>query len=228
MTDQQNIVVAIDGHSSCGKSTLAKQLSQHFNFLYIDTGAMYRCVTLYFLNHSIDIEEEAQIQDALDSINIHFEKQEGIQHVFLNNEDVSEAIRTPKISAFVSEVAAISEVRKKLVQQQKEYSQRSNLIMDGRDIGTVVYPNAQLKFYLTASELIRAKRRHKELIDKGIDIDFEAVMANIHKRDFIDSTREDSPLKKATDAVTLDNTDMNHDEQFEFARKLIQDILDNL
>jgi len=225
MTDHQNIVVAIDGHSSCGKSTLAKQLSIHFSFLYIDTGAMYRCVTLYFLTNNIDFSDTAQVEASLSKINIRFEKSKEGQIVYLNEVDVSDQIRIPEISDQVSEVAAISAVRKKLVEQQQKYAYQSNLIMDGRDIGTVVYPKANLKLFLTASELVRAKRRHLELLNKGIQISMEDVLANIHKRDFIDSTREDSPLKQAHDAIVLDNTDLDEAEQFEFARKRIEGVL---
>ncbi len=225
MDQTSHLIVAIDGFSSCGKSTLAKQLAQHFKFLYIDTGAMYRCVTLYFQQHKIDLDVRPQVEKALEEIHIRFDHKGDQQKVILNDVDVSDEIRTPQVSDLVSEVAALSVVRKKMVLQQKSYAKDSNLIMDGRDIGTVVYPHAQLKIFLTASELIRAKRRLKELLEKGIEITLEEVMMNIHKRDFIDSTREDSPLTQAEDAIVIDNTDLTEEEQFDKVCQMIEGLL---
>jgi len=226
MTDQKNHIVAIDGHSSCGKSTLAKQLAEHFDYLYVDTGAMYRCITLLLQEKSITLDNSARIQELLHNIKIYFKKIENKQHTFINGRDVTSEIRYPKVSDLVSEVAAISSIRKKMVEQQRIYGEESSIIMDGRDIGTVVFPNAQLKIFLTASPEIRALRRHKELLKKGIEISLESVAENLQKRDHIDSTRADSPLKKAMDAVVIDNSDLNLDEQFELVKGLIQKSLD--
>jgi len=196
-TESNKIIVAIDGHSSCGKSTLAKQLADHFNFLYVDTGAMYRCITLLIQENNIALAESEAIDSLLFNNKIYFKKIDNIQHTYINGRDVTEIIRSPKVSDWVSEVAAVSAIRKKMVEQQRIYGTEDNIIMDGRDIGTVVFPNAGLKIFLTASPEIRAQRRHKELLDKGIEISLEEVAENLNKRDHIDSTREDSPLKKA-------------------------------
>lgn len=226
MSENKNIIVAIDGHSSCGKSTLAKQLADHFHFIYIDTGAMYRCVTLLILEQNISLTDHSAIEKLMFNTKIYFKKEDGKQHTFLNGRNVTEQIRDPKVSNLVSEVAAISQIRSKLVEQQRIYAIEDNLIMDGRDIGTVVYPDADLKIYLTASEEIRAKRRYAELLEKGIEISFPEVLANIEKRDRIDSTREDSPLRKADDALVLDNTLLNQSEQFQQVKVLIEQILE--
>ena len=208
----QNIVIAIDGHSSCGKSTLAKHLSKKLNYLYVDTGAMYRCITLLMLEQKIAINQPQEIADLLFNTKIYFQQTETAQLTFINGREVTDDIRLPKISDFVSEVSTISAVRKTLVDQQRQYLSENSLVMDGRDIGTVVFPQAQLKIFLTASSEIRAKRRHEELLAKGIDIDYDSVLANLIKRDTIDSTRNDSPLKKANDAIELDNTFLSIDE----------------
>lgn len=221
MTKTNSIIIALDGFSSCGKSTLAKRLASHYNFLYIDTGAMYRCVTKYFIENNVDLNQEEEILSSLAKINIEFELLEGNQIVKLNNEDVTEEIRHPIVSSLVSEVAAISKVRKKLVTQQRQYGLQQSVVMDGRDIGTVVFPNADIKLFLTASEEIRAYRRFKELTEKGVEITMEEVLDNLHKRDFIDSTRADSPLMQAEDAIIIDNTDLDRDEQFNLACQII-------
>ncbi len=219
-----NIIIAIDGHSSCGKSTLAKDLSQHFDLLYIDTGAMYRCVTLYFIQYGIKIEDNQKIEEALKNIDIDFFRQDNRQCVCLNGIDVTDEIRTPEISDYVSEVATVSSVRKKLVEQQRGYGKSKNLIMDGRDIGTVVFPQADLKLFLTANAETRAKRRYLELIQKSIPVTLEEILANVLKRDKIDSNREDSPLMKANDAIVIDNTDLTRVQQFDVCKKLIEEI----
>ena len=225
MTKQRNHIIAIDGHSSCGKSTLAKQLADHFDYLYVDTGAMYRCITLLLQKGNVDLKDENAIEKVLFNTKIYFKKIDNKQHTFINGKDVTEDIRNPKVSDWVSEVAAISSIRKKMVEQQKLYGEESSVVMDGRDIGTVVFPNADLKIFLTASPEIRAKRRHQELLDKGINISLEEVTKNLSKRDHIDSTREDSPLKKAEDAVVVDNTQLNRTEQFELVKDLINQSL---
>lgn len=217
----QNIVVAIDGHSSCGKSTLAKRLSQKLNYLYVDTGAMYRCITLLMLEQNIDIDQIEKISDLLHNTKIYFKQKDNSQLTFINGREVTQDIRLPKISDFVSEVSTISSVRKKLVDQQRQYLEENNLVMDGRDIGTVVFPNAQLKIFLTASAEIRAERRYDELQARGINVDFDSVLANLIKRDTIDSTRDDSPLKKAADAIEIDNSTMSIDEMVDQVIQLL-------
>lgn len=224
MTNQRNIIIAIDGHSSCGKSTLAKQLAEHFQFIYVDTGAMYRCITLLLQEQAIQLNDKENIEILLFNTKIYFKKIENKQHTFINGRDVTEEIRNPKVSNLVSEVAAVSIIRKKMVQQQRLYGDESSIVMDGRDIGTVVFPDAQLKIFLTASHEIRAQRRFKELTEKGIQISLQEVSQNLKKRDFIDSNRQDSPLKKAQDAFVLDNTLLNQEEQFKLVKDMISKI----
>ena len=225
MTDQKKYIIAIDGHSSCGKSTLAKQLAEFFDFLYVDTGAMYRCITLLLQENEIPLDDEDQIKTLLHNTKIYFKKIDQKQHTFINGRDVTEEIRNPKVSDLVSEVAAISSIRKMMVEQQRIYGDESSIVMDGRDIGTVVFPQADLKIFLTASPEIRAERRHKELLDKGIEISLDAVSENLRKRDHIDSNREDSPLKKAEDAVVVDNSNLDRDEQFLQIKGLIEEVV---
>jgi cytidylate kinase len=213
-----HIIIAIDGFSSCGKSTLAKQVAKKLNYRYIDTGAMYRATTLYLLNNQIDYYNADALQEALHQIHIDFrinpDNQQ--QETYLNNEDVEKEIRiNSRVASVVSDVSAISEVRRFLVKQQQRMGSQKAIVMDGRDIGTVVFPNAELKIFVTAQPSIRAQRRLDELKEKGQDTTFEEVLANLQKRDHIDSTRADSPLKKADDAIELDNSNMDRDEQFE-------------
>jgi CMP/dCMP kinase len=215
------MIIAIDGYSACGKSTLAKALGKVLHFAYIDTGAMYRAVTLYFLRHSVDLTDGKQVQDALAHIEIHFERKKTGNHVFLNGEDIEAEIRKMYVSDSVSQVAAISEVRRQMVRLQQAMGQRRSLIMDGRDIGTVVFPNADLKIFLTADSLIRTQRRVDELKSKGQEIDFEAVRRNLQERDRIDSTRLDSPLRQADDAILIDNTHLTPDEQLQKVLELV-------
>jgi CMP/dCMP kinase len=215
------MIIAIDGYSACGKSTLAKALGKVLHFAYIDTGAMYRAVTLYFLRHSVDLTDVKQVQHALAHIEIHFERKKSGNHVFLNGEDVESEIRTMYVSDSVSQVAAISEVRRQMVRLQQAMGQRRSLIMDGRDIGTVVFPNADLKIFLTADPNTRTQRRMDELKSKGQPIDFEAVKRNLQERDRIDSTRLDSPLKQAEDAILIDNTHLTPEEQLQKVLELV-------
>lgn len=224
MTETNKIIVAIDGHSSCGKSTLAKQLADHYNFLYVDTGAMYRCITLLIQENNIALAESTAIDELLLNNKIYFKKIENLQHTYINGRDVTEIIRSPKVSDWVSEVAAVSAIRKKMVDQQRIYATENDIIMDGRDIGTVVFPEAKLKIFLTADPKIRAQRRHKELKDKGIKISLEEVAQNLSKRDHIDSTREDSPLRQAEDAIVVDNSSLNLEEQFTIVKGLIEKV----
>lgn len=220
-----NLVIAIDGYSSCGKSTLAKALARKLHFIYIDTGAMYRAVTLYFLRNHVDLHDDEQVQTALKDIHLNFQSKDYQTHIMLNSEDVSEEIRRMEVSEHVSEVSAIRAVRKEMVKQQQRMGRSKDIVMDGRDIGTTVFPDAKLKIFMTADPKIRAERRFKELIAKGEDITLEEVFENIAHRDYLDTTRQESPLTRAHDAVILDNTDLTEDEQLEFALKRINPFL---
>ncbi|MGW9685909.1 (d)CMP kinase [Flagellimonas sp. 2504JD1-5] len=213
------ITIAIDGYSSTGKSTIAKQLAKALNYIYVDTGAMYRAVTLYALqNKFVGSEDniEALVND-LPNINLKFVPNTdlGVSEMHLNGKNVEGEIRNMEVSGHVSKVATIPEVRHKLVEMQKQMGTEKGIVMDGRDIGTVVFPNAELKIFMTASPNARATRRYKELLDRGEDVSFEEVLENVQKRDFIDSTRKTSPLRKAEDAIEFDNSDMGLEEQFE-------------
>lgn len=213
----KKILIAIDGYSSCGKSTLAKALSKALHYAYVDTGAMYRAVTLYFLDNHIDFENSENIKNALEHIEIHFERLEGKNTTFLNGKNVEDEIRTMRISGRVSDVAAISDVRRAMVKQQKKMGARKGVVMDGRDIGTVVFPDAELKIFLTADPEIRVIRRYDELKNKGENIDIEDIRFNLSERDRIDTSRADSPLKKADDAIVLDNSGLTEVEQLKQA-----------
>jgi len=213
---ESNKIIAIDGYSSCGKSTLAKALADKLHYVYIDSGAMYRAVTLYFIRNNVSIAAKEQVDEALKAIHIDFRKEAGKTHLFLNGEDVSEEIRQMYVSENVSEVSAIKEVRAAMVHQQQKMGQQRNLVMDGRDIGTTVFPNASLKIFMMADPDVRAKRRHLELTAKGETVSLEEVFKNLAHRDYIDTTRKESPLVRAEDAVVLDNTDLNEAEQLQF------------
>jgi len=217
----KQIIIAIDGHSSCGKSTLAKQLAGILNYIYIDTGAMYRAVTQYFIENNIDIDNQTEIQNALSNIKIEFVIKNGQNHTILNGRDVESEIRSMAVNELVSEVSALSVVRSFLVQQQQYMGINKAIVMDGRDIGTVVFPEAELKIFLTASPDIRARRRQLEYQSKGIELSLDEIKQNLEHRDYIDSTREDSPLKKADDAVLLDNSNLSRKEQLEQVLSLI-------
>lgn len=226
------ITIAIDGFSSTGKSTVAKQLAKYLGYVYVDSGAMYRAVTYYAMQNGLiskkDFNVEALIYQ-LNNINISFKFNDklGFAEVYLNNENIERAIRTLEVSSFVSKVAAISEVRQKLVEQQQKMGQDKGVVMDGRDIGTVVFKDAELKLYMIASAEKRAIRRFDELIERGDQVLYEDVLKNVQERDHIDSTREDSPLVKADDAIEIDNSDMSLEEQFDkilaITKKVIQD-----
>lgn len=213
LKSMRGIIIAIDGHSSCGKSTLAKDLAKALQYTYVDSGAMYRAVTLYLLRAGVNFDEDKSITQALENITIHFENSSNGNRVFLNDEDVSEEIRQMHVSQSVSPVAAISRVRRAMVQQQQRMGQQGAIVMDGRDIGTVVFPNADLKIFLTASIEERTRRRYSELKAKGLETNFEAVRANLLERDHIDSTRADSPLMQAPDAILIDNTNLSQIQQ---------------
>lgn len=217
----KKIIVAIDGHSSCGKSTVAKDLAKELLIAYIDTGAMYRSVTLYALRNYLienNIVKETEIIKALANIDItfSFNPLTKSNETYLNGENVEKEIRTLEVSNRVSYVSAIPAVRKKLVEWQRGMGENQSVVMDGRDIGTVVFPNADIKIFMTASDEVRAKRRYDELISKGESVSMSDVIANIRERDHIDSTRSESPLRKADDALVLDNSEMSMNEQFEW------------
>ncbi len=228
----KKITIAIDGYSSTGKSTIAKQLAKALGYVYVDTGAMYRAVTLYAMRNVLigdDAEENIQaLVNSLSSIRLTFEYNEnlGYAEMYLNGENVETEIRTLQVSKYVSRVSEIEEVRHKLVDMQKKMGKEKGLVMDGRDIGTVVFPDAELKIFMTASPDKRAYRRYKELLDKGEKVVYEDVLKNVQYRDDIDSNRTFSPLRKAEDAIGFDNSDMGLKEQFErihnFALRIIE------
>lgn len=213
------INIAIDGHSSCGKGTLAKNIAKELGYKFIDSGAMYRAVTLYLLENEISLQDVQEDPAILGNIKIDFryDEENGFFRTFLNNNDVEDAIRGMHVSRNVSKVSAIPEIRVFLVAQQQALGKDKGVVMDGRDIGTVVFPDAELKIFMTASTEVRAKRRYKELQGKGIDVNYQEVFHNIKERDYIDSNREASPLTKAEDAITLNNSAMTKDEQARLA-----------
>lgn len=215
------ITIAIDGYSSTGKSTIAKRLAASLQYIYVDTGAMYRAVTLYALNQGL-ITEAGEVKQAdliaqLSEVKLKFvpNRETGRSDIFLNNVNVEQEIRKMRVSGFVSQIAAIKEVREKLVKMQQEMGKDKGVVMDGRDIGTVVFPNAELKLFMTASPETRATRRYKELLGKGEEVTYAEVLKNVEDRDRIDSTRSISPLTKAKDAIEFDNSDMGLEEQFD-------------
>lgn len=214
--DRKNMIIAIDGYSSCGKSTVAKALAKHLNYVYIDSGAMYRAITLYFIQNDIDHTQPDQVAKALTEIHIEIHTERGANKYFLNGTVVNDDIREMQVSELVSEVSAIKAVRTAMVAQQKRMGANKNIVMDGRDIGTAVFPNAQVKIFMTADPQIRAERRYKELQNAGKMITIEEVIANLAYRDHQDTTRKESPLTKADDAIVLDTSSMNQQEQLEF------------
>lgn len=225
----KKITIAIDGHSSCGKSTMAKDLARELGYVYIDTGAMYRAVTLYAMqNGYIDSASQIDIeglQAAMKDINISFQfnPQSGRPDTYLNGVRVEDQIRTLQVSNLVSPIATLGFVREAMVEQQRQMGQEGGVILDGRDIGTVVFPNAELKIFVTASAEIRAQRRYDELTAKGENVDFESILKNVQERDYIDSHREISPLTQAPDAIVLDNSDMTIPQQKAWLLKLTQE-----
>ena len=224
MKISKKITIAIDGHSSCGKSTLAKDLAKKLEYTFVDSGAMYRAVTLHAIRNNFiqngRVDEE-KLEKAISKIEIQFESINGIQHIFLNNKDITDEIRLPNVSNNVSIVAKLKPVRKKLVQQQRKMGSDGGIIMDGRDIGTVVFPDAELKLFVTASTEVRTERRFEELRANGIEITREEVKNNLIERDHIDSTREISPLMQAKDAIILDNSELTRLQQLELAIDLV-------
>src|SRR5690554_2198104 len=224
----RKITIAIDGYSSTGKSTVAKQLADYLGYVYVDSGAMYRAVALYAMENGIISDthfDKAKLIETLPQIQLYFEKKNDWEkaHIFLNNRDVESEIRNLEVSGFVSPIAAIPEVRAKLVVQQQEIGLKKGVVMDGRDIGTVVFPEAELKIFMNASAFERAQRRYKELVERGESITYENVLENLKERDHIDTTRADSPLRKAPDAIEINNSEMNEKDQFQMALQLAQD-----
>ena len=222
----KKITIAIDGFSSTGKSTLAKELAKHLGYVYVDTGAMYRAIALFALQNKLigkDFFDSKSLITKLPSIKLAFKfnPELGFAEMYLNDVNVEPRIRTLEVSNYVSKVAEISEVRSKLVEQQKQMGKDKGIVMDGRDIGTVVFPEAELKLFMTANSKIRAERRFKELQKKGDSVTFEEVLQNVEERDYIDTHREDSPLIKAADAIEFDNSNVTKDEQFMKVLQLI-------
>lgn len=222
----KQIIVAIDGYSSCGKSTIAKQLAQYAGYRYIDTGAMYRAVALYAIRNKIsDVSnQQPEIIALLPQVHIDFAIQpDGLQHVTLNGEDVEKQIRTLEVGNMASQIAVIPEVRRFLVAQQQQMGKNGGIVMDGRDIGTVVFPKAELKLFLTASPEVRAERRYKELIEKGEQPVMTDVLADVNDRDYRDTHRAESPLKQAADAVVVDNSNMTREEQIQHIYRIFNE-----
>ena len=225
----KKIVVAVDGFSSCGKSTLAKQLAHKLNYIFVDSGAMYRAVTLYFLRYHTDWNNAEQVKNALKNISLNFEYNNtlGTSDMYLNDENVEQLIRDMLVSESVSEVAAVKEVREFAVAQQQQMGEKKGIVMDGRDIGTTVFPNAELKIFVTADVAIRVSRRFKELFEKNKNITIEEVQQNLEMRDYIDSHREFSPLRKADDAIVLNNSDLTREQQLAMALKCVKEKIEN-
>lgn len=216
---EKKIVIALDGWSSCGKSTLAKQLAKQLGYVFVDSGAMYRAITLYFIRHEVDIANLQEVLSALNHITLAFvfNSERGASDIYLNGENVESFIRELAVAQKVSEVAAIKEVRHFAVMQQQKMGEKKGIVMDGRDIGTVVFPSAELKIFMTADTEVRAQRRYKELVEKDSAITIEEVKKNLESRDYIDSHREESPLRQAEDARVLDNTKLSPEQQFQLA-----------
>ncbi|HKB44814.1 MAG TPA: (d)CMP kinase [Chitinophagaceae bacterium] len=221
----RKIIITIDGWSSCGKSTLAKQLAKKLGYVYVDSGAMYRAITLYFLRNHVDWTDKKEVKNALKEINIEFQNNPKAEtsEIYLNGENVEYVIRDLVIAEKVSDIAAIKEVREFAVAQQRKMGEQKGIIMDGRDIGTVVFPHAELKIFMTADSSVRVERRFKELFEKNPNVTIEEVKANLEMRDYLDSHREISPLKKAKDAIELDNTNLTEKEQFNKAYSWVKE-----
>lgn len=223
----KKIIIAIDGFSSTGKSTLAKELAKHLGYVYVDTGAMYRAVAFFAMQNGYIGKEFFDVETLINSLPFiklvfKFNPDLGFAEMYLNDVNVEKEIRTIEVSNYVSKIAEISEVRSKLVEQQQEMGKKKGIVMDGRDIGTVVFPEAELKIFMNASARTRAERRFKELKEKGDKVSFEEVLKNIEERDFIDTHREDSPLVKADDALEFDNSNISKQEQFQKVLKLVK------
>lgn len=228
---KKQITIAIDGFSSTGKSTLAKQLAQKLGYIYVDTGAMYRAVAYFAMQNqliSVDSFNKVGLVNQLKNIVLEFKfnSELGFAEMYLDGANVEKAIRTIEVSGYVSKVAEVSEVRAKLVEQQQEMGKNKGIVMDGRDIGTVVFPDAELKIFMTASAVTRAQRRFDELVQKGDSVSYDEVLKNVEERDYIDTHREDSPLIMAEDAVEIDNSHLTREEQFQAVLELVNGIID--
>ena len=228
----KKITIAIDGFSSTGKSTLAKQLANHLGYAYVDTGAMYRAVTFFAMQNgyiNADFFDRQTLINSLPSIKLHFEFNPdfGFAEMYLNGINVEKEIRTLEVSNFVSLVAEVSQIRAKLVEQQQEMGKGKGIVMDGRDIGTIVFPKAELKVFMTASSETRAQRRFEELQEKGQSVSFEAVLKNVEGRDYIDTHRDDSPLRKDDDAIEIDNSYLTREEQFNAVLEMVEEVINS-
>lgn len=221
----KKIIITIDGYSSCGKSTLAKSLAAELNYVFVDSGAMYRAITLYFLRNHVDWNNRKEIIKALDNITLEFiyNSNTGISEMYLNDENVEWLIRDMVVAENVSAVASVKEVREFAVAQQTKMGDAKGIVMDGRDIGTTVFPHGELKIFLTADPAVRAERRFKEMIEKNPNVTIDEVKTNLETRDYMDSNREFSPLRKADDAVVVDNSDLTLKDQFKFVMKLVKE-----
>jgi cytidylate kinase len=228
--EKKKIIIAVDGHSSCGKSTLSKELASVLGYIYLDSGAMYRAVTLFALRNHLAENGKVNKQGLIDRLNeikieFRFNSATRQNDTFLNGENVEEEIRQIAVSSYVSPVATIAEVRQALVKQQQEMGRNKGIVMDGRDIGTVVFPQAELKLFMTASPEVRAQRRYDELKAKGLQVSYQEILENVKERDRIDSEREISPLKQAKDALILDNSYLTRQEQLEWTLKKVKEII---
>ena len=223
----KKIIITIDGWSSCGKSTLAKQLAKQLGYVYIDSGAMYRAITLYFLRNAVDLTNKKEVLKALENITLEFEHNEKSQQseILLNGENVEYLIRDLIVAEKVSDVAAVKEVRESAVDQQKKMGKKKGIVMDGRDIGTTVFPRAEVKFFMTADIAVRVERRFKEMYEKNPNVSVEEVKSNLEMRDYIDSNREVSPLRQAKDAIVLDNTNLTMEQQLKFALGMVEKVI---
>lgn len=227
----KKITIAIDGFSSTGKSTLARQLAKHLGYVFVDTGAMYRAVTLFALQNNFiskDFFDKQALINSIPSIKLlfHFNPDLGFAEMYLNDKNVETEIRTLEVSGFVSKIAEISEIRAKLVEQQQQMGKNKAIVMDGRDIGTVVFPDAELKIFMNASLEVKAQRRFDELTQKGDTVTFDEILKNVKERDYIDTHRDDSPLVKANDAIEIDNSHLTREQQFDKVLQLINNILE--
>lgn len=227
---EKKIIVTIDGLSSCGKSTLARQLAAKLGYIFVDSGAMYRAITVYFLRNNVDFKNVEEIKEAIRNIQIDFVVNPKTERseIYLNEENVEYIIRDLVVAEKVSEVAAIREVREFAVAAQQKLGKGKGLVMDGRDIGTTVFPQAEIKFFMTADETVRVERRFSEMSEKNPNITLEEVKNNIAMRDYIDSNREFSPLRKAADAIELDNTELDEQEQLKIALNLVKEKIESV